>query len=158
MFVEVVNACVMYDNNMNGKKYLCVIRNALHVPEMEECLVHPIMMRLVGIEVEECLKFLSKETTLSNNSIYFPKESLRIQMKLSGVVSYVPCWKPDDDEIKHNDGILELTPNVDKWEPNKLDLDVQEDAMLDFSGNIKTQRKKHFVILKLLQDQSIQHY
>ena len=59
------------------------------MPEMEECLVHPIMMRLVGIEVDECPKFLLKDPTISNHSIYFPEERLRIQMKLSGVISYI---------------------------------------------------------------------
>lgn len=150
MLVEVVHACVLYDDEMDGRKYLCIIRNALYVPEMEECLVHPIMMRLVGIDVDECPKFLSREPTTSNHSIYFPERNLRIQMKLSGVISYIPCRKPDDDEITNNDGVLELTPDVDKWEPSKLELDVQEDAMLDFSGNIKEKKVKNFVLSSVM--------
>ena len=43
MNVEVVHAGVIYDCESTGNKYLFLIRNALYVPEMRECLIHPIM-------------------------------------------------------------------------------------------------------------------
>ena len=61
MRVEVVNACVLYESEASSQVYLIIIRNALYVPEMLECLLHPIMMRLVGVKVDECPKFLSKK-------------------------------------------------------------------------------------------------
>ena len=80
--VEVVHAALVYDCHVTGKVYLCIIRNALHVPEMKECLVHPLMMRLVGIEVDECPKFLARHPSIMNHSIYFPDKELRIPMHL----------------------------------------------------------------------------
>ena len=144
--VEIVHACVMYDCDKSGKSYLLIIRNALHVPEMEECLIHPIMMRLVGVEVDECPKFLSKVPSETNHSIYFPTIDLRIPLKLTGVISYIDCRMPSDDELNRNDGVLDITPNMDKWDPRTMDLDLQEDSMVDFQGNIKVNRPKKFVI------------
>ena len=135
--VEIVHACVIYDCDKSGRSYLLIIRNTLHVPEMNECLIHPIMMRLIGLEVDECPKFPSKTPSESNYSIYFPNNDLRIPLKLSGVISYIDCRKPSDDEVFNNDGVLELTPNVDKWDPRSMDLDIQEDSMVDFQGSIK---------------------
>ena len=150
MSVDVVHAGVMYDCDNTGHKYLCLIRNALYVPEMRECLIHPIMMRLVGIEVDECPKFLSPNPSINNHSIKFPDHDLRIPLKLHGVISYLPCRRPGEDEMVNNDGILELTPNVDVWDPRNLDFNEQEESMLDFSGNMKEPRPKKFIVSSVL--------
>ena len=42
--VKVVHACVAYDCDKTGKTFILVIHNALHVPEMTEFLIHPIMI------------------------------------------------------------------------------------------------------------------
>ena len=71
------------------------------------------------------------------DSIYFPTNCLQIPLKLSVIVSYIDCRKQSEEELTDNDGILELTPNVDKWDPRSMNLDVQENSMLYFEGNIK---------------------
>ena len=75
MRVQVVHACVLYECDQPGKKYLMMIRNALYVPEMKECLLHPIMMRLVGIDVDECPKFLSKSPSILNHSVFVKRNN-----------------------------------------------------------------------------------
>ena len=144
--VEVVHACLAYDCEKTGKIYILVIRNALHVPEMTECLIHPIMMRLVGIEVDECPKFLSTKPSISNHSIYFKQHDLRIPLKLNGIISFIHCRMPSKEEIEFNDGVFELTPNVDKWEPHEMKLEHQEDSMVDYSGQIKADRPRKFIV------------
>ena len=148
--VEVVHAAVMYDCQDSSKNYVCIIRNALNVPEMDECLIPPIMMRLTGIEVNECPKFLSKKPSIEDHSIYFPEKELRIPMYLRGIISSIPCRKPSDDELIDNDGVLEFTPDMDNWDPRSLGLNEQEDAMITHSGEIKGERPRNFVISSLL--------
>ena len=70
------------------------------------------MMQLVGIEVDECPKFLSKKPSISNHSIYFQEVDLCIPLKLNGIISFIQCRMPPEDEVNFNDGVLELTPNV----------------------------------------------
>ena len=57
--VSVVTAAVMYDCELTGNSYVLVIHNALYIKEMVINLIPPIMMRLSGLEVDECPKFLS---------------------------------------------------------------------------------------------------
>ena len=40
---------------------------------MDINLIPPFMMRLAGLEVDECPKFLSKEPNEQNHSMYFPE-------------------------------------------------------------------------------------
>ena len=70
---QVVHAGVIHECIQSGKKFLMILRYALHIPEMDVCLIHPIMMRLIGIKVDECPKFLSPHPSADNHSIYFPK-------------------------------------------------------------------------------------
>ena len=141
-----MHAAVIYDYNDSGKKYVCDIRNALSVPEMDECLVHPIMIRLVGIDVDECPKFLSRNPSIENHSIYLPENELRIPMHLKGIISSIPCRRPSEEELIDNGGFLELTSNVDNWDPRSLDLNDQEDAMVTHLGEVKEMRPNNFVI------------
>ena len=106
-----------------------MVKNALYVPEMRGCVIHPIIMRLVGTEVNECPKVLSPNPSINNHSIRFLDRDLRIPLKLHGVISYLPCRKPGEDELMDHDGVLELT-----------------ESMLDFSGNFKYPRPKKCII------------
>ena len=145
LLVDVVNAAVVYDCVMTGRSYVMILRNALHIPSMEECLIHPIMMRLRGIEVDECPKFLSKTPSVCNHSIYFPDQDLRIPLMLDGIISCLPCRTPDREELMSLD-ILELTPDLPSWNPHTHLYKEQEDAMVDFRGQVKDTARRTFVI------------
>ena len=104
------------------------------------------MMRLIGIQVDECPKFLSPNPTEINHSIYFEKQNLRIPLLLSGVISFMPCKYPEMKDMEENDGILELTPNVDNWNPHDHVFQDQEEAMVDFGGKIKVSQPRNFIV------------
>ena len=57
--VPVVNAAVAYDCEYTGETRIMVICNVLYFKNMEVNLIPPFMMRLAGIEVNECPKFLA---------------------------------------------------------------------------------------------------
>jgi len=148
ILVDVINAAVTYDCMMTGNSYIMILRNALHIPSIEVCLLHPIMMRLAGVEVDECPKFLSSKPSIINHSIYFPTKDLRIQLILDGIISCLPCRTPDDEELEQLE-ILELTPKVNTWNPHSSIYKEQEEAMTDFRGEIKTENKRRFIISKV---------
>ena len=64
------------------------------------------MIRLVGIEVDEYPKILSSAPSISNHFIRFASENLRMLLKLSGVISFLPCRKPGEDELEDHGGVL----------------------------------------------------
>ena len=96
------------------------------------------MMRLVGIEVDECPKFLSKQPTKRNHSIYFPTEDIRILFELKGIISYISTRCPTKEEIDTNEGeYLLLAPNLPTWDPHTVLYKDQEYNMTHYNGHVK---------------------
>ena len=85
--VKVVDAAVVYECEFTGSLYAMVIQNALYLRAMNISLIPPFMMRMAGIEVNECPKFLAKEPTIEHHSVYFPEEKKRFPLKLHGTIS-----------------------------------------------------------------------
>ena len=141
---------VAYDDPLGGETYLLVIKNALHVPSMEINLIPPFMMRLAGIEVNECPKFLSEHPTIKNHSIFFREEKIRIPLQLSNTVSYLPTRVPATDEMDVMDTpdikTLYLTPNSPSWNPHNDSFQSQEYNMTDHNGNIITSSNPTYLI------------
>ena len=55
---------------------------------MEVNLIPPMMMRLVGLDVNECPKFLSRNPSEEDHSVYFPDAQIRIPLMIKGIISY----------------------------------------------------------------------
>ena len=56
MNVPIVDAAVKYDCPYDGKSYILILRNALHVPSMQNNLIPPFMMREAGLQVNDVPK------------------------------------------------------------------------------------------------------
>ena len=126
--VPVVTAAVAYDCDITGDTHILVICNALYLDEMEVNLIPPMMMRLAGIKVDECPKFLSDNPSEENHSAFFEEFGIRIPFLLDGIISYIPTRKPSTSELKANEGnYLLLTPNTPSWDPHS---DVYQDQEL----------------------------
>ena len=69
--VPFVDAIIAYDDPLTGETMLLKIRNALYVESLESNLIPPFVMRLAGVEVNECPKFLSKYPTEQDHSLFF---------------------------------------------------------------------------------------
>ena len=117
--VKVVHAAVIYDCDITGESHILVLYNALHIPSMVNNLVPPFAMRLAGLEVNECPKFLAKRPTIAHHSAYFPDAGVRIPFKIEGIVSYFPTRIPSREELTRYSGeYLMLTPNGSEWDPH----------------------------------------
>ena len=62
---------------------------------MEVNLIPQFMLRLAGLEVNECPKFFAKKPGLEHHSVVFPKDDIRLPFKIEGIVSYLPAQPPD---------------------------------------------------------------
>ena len=154
--VPVVNAAVAYDCIYTGMTYILVIYNALYFRNMEVNLIPPFMMRLAGLQVDECPKFLAIKPTVETHSLYFPAEDLRFPFQIEGIVSYLPTRKPDDEEIeKYRGAYLLLTPNSSTWNPHSSTYRDQEHGMLDYRGEIKAKRQMDRQWIGAVANQSI---
>ena len=141
--VPIVTAAIAYDCEYTGSTYIMVIHHALYVKSMEINLIPPIMMRIAGLYVDECPKFLSPCPTDTNHSITLPDADVRIPLQLNGTISYFPTRYPTSIELKENEGnYLLLSPNLPEWNPHTEEYRDQEYAMVDYNGNIKESKLK----------------
>ena len=127
--------------------YRMILHNTLDIPSIKSCLLHPIMMRLIGIDVDECPKFLSPKPSEENHFIYFMEENLRIPLLKDGIISFIPCQKPSEDEVG-DEGIikLDLTPKYDDWDPHSKLFQEQKEAMVNYKGQEKERKDRSFII------------
>ena len=75
--VPVVTAVIAYDCEYSGETHIMDIHNALYFKNMEVNLVPPMMLRLAELNVDKCPKFLARNPTEENHSIFFPDFNLR---------------------------------------------------------------------------------
>ena len=104
MTVPVVNAAVTHDCEVTGRTYILIINNALYFQNMEENLIPPFMMRLAGVDVDKCPKFLAKKPSERNHSMTFPESNVQIPFQLEGRISYIPTRLPTTNELKEEEG------------------------------------------------------
>ena len=96
IIVSIVTVVVAYDCKSTGTTYIMVVNNDLYLKYMEVNLIAPMMMRLAGIEVDECLKFLSCNPAKENHSTYFCDDDLRVPIMLEGIISYFTTRIPTE--------------------------------------------------------------
>ena len=138
--VPIVDAALMYECKFSNKKYILVIRNAIHVPAMHHNLLCPFIMREAGLEVNEVAKIHVRPDvrTKKHHSIYDPVTGLRMPLKLNGVFSYFDTRPLTTEEMHDADKYetIYLTPDSDSWNPNTDSFAEDEAALLDDDGDI----------------------
>ena len=114
---------------------------------MEQNLIPPIMMRLNGVLVDECPKFLCHAPTIDTHSIYFPNEKIRFPLDLHGTTSYIPTRRPNGTDEVNNCNSLVLTSEHPDWDPGSPIYAEQERAMTNLNGDIRTRKKPNRKVL-----------
>eukprot|EP00957_Ditylum_brightwellii_P157937 12021729-Ditylum_brightwellii.AAC.1 len=69
MRIPIVHAALKYECPYTGEASILVVRNALHVPKMENNLIPPFIMREVGLQVSDTPKIHIKDPTVDNHAI-----------------------------------------------------------------------------------------
>ena len=133
--IPVVNCALAYDCVSTQRTHILIINNALYMRNMEVNLIPPFIMRLNGIEVNECPKFMSTNPSLSDHSIYFPEDNLRLPLQLRGIVSYIPTRAPDEDDM-YRHLHYHLSPQRPTWDPHDPSFANQESSMVTYDGEL----------------------
>ena len=135
--IPIVHAAVAYDCPNRGTTTILKIYNALYFKNMANNLIPPFIMRLSGLEVDECPKFLSKTPNENNHSIYDNETETRIPLLLHGIISYFPTRIPLSQELTDCNSI-DITPNASEWDPHTRIYEKAENNMCDTNGNIRS--------------------
>jgi hypothetical protein len=151
MQIPIVDAAVKYECPYDGTTYILVIRNALHVPSMQNNLIPPFMIREAGIILHDTPKMQVEHPTVDDHSIYFPETKFRIPMSLWGVFSYFPTSKPTTQDMEESDQVYMLTPS--RWDPHQSAYAENEESILDWEGNvIDTKDRQHVLLSDIVED------
>jgi hypothetical protein len=154
MQIRIVDAAVKYECPYSGTAYILVIRNALHVPSMQNNLIPPFMMREAGITVHDTPKMQVSDPTEKDHSIYFPETRFRIPMSLWGVFSYFPTSQPTELEMTESEEVYLLTPS--RWDPHQSAYAENEENMLDWEGNMVERRdRKQILLSDIAEDEAM---
>ena len=94
------------------------------------------MMRLAGIVVDECPKYLAQRPSLNNHTLYFEIDDIRIPLSLRGIISYLPPQVPTNEQLGTLP-TLELTPQSNDWNPYDRIFQDQEDTMTNYLGELR---------------------
>ena len=113
---------------------------------MEVNLIPLFMLRLAGLDLNECPKFLAKKPGLQHHSVFFPKDDIRLTFKIEGIISYLPTWPLDTSEIS-NCNHLVLTPESPIWDPHTFIYQDKENLMMKYRGEVKEKANQDHRIL-----------
>ena len=130
---------MQYDSPYNGKSYILVVRNALHVPSMCNNLLPPFMLREAGITVNNKAKIHMMNPMAEDHAIIFPETGFRIPMMLWGIFSCFPTMKLTVDALQAGNNVYILTPTT--WDSHTYVHATNEDSMLDWEVNVKEKRQ-----------------
>ena len=95
-------------------------------------------MRLAGLEVNEQPKFMTRNPTTKQHSVYFKENYIRLPLAIKGIVSVLLTRKPSQEEYLNIGTRLELTPPFTEWDPQNLSDGISKNCMLDHDGNINS--------------------
>ena len=144
--VPLVDATIKYDNPYNGKSCILVLRNALHVPSMDNNLIPPFMLREMGVAVNDVPKIHKEDPTVDDHAITFLETGFRIPLSLWGIFSYFPTSKPTHDDLLNPNEVYILSPAT--WNPHSNAYSTNEESMLDWEGNMPPKRdRQHRIVL-----------
>ena len=149
--VPLVDAMVRYDNPYNGKSYILVLWNALHVPLMDNNLIPPFMLREMGVTVNDVPKIHKEDPTVDDHAITFIEMGFQIPLSLWGIFSYFSTSKPTHDDLLNPNVVYILSPAT--WNPHSDAYSTNEESMLDREGNMQPKRDhQHWIILDDVED------
>ena len=152
--VPIVDAAIVYDCPFTLESHLLIVRNGLYLPNLSDNLIPPFILSEAGVKVDTIPKIHSKDPTIDNHSLYFADADLRIPLKLNGIFSYFHSRAPNNDEIRGLDPLF-LTPDSASWDPYSDHYSKNEDAMLDWEGNIMEPRFRKKQMLELHEPEEL---
>jgi hypothetical protein len=114
--VPIVTAAIAYDNPKTGEVTILLVHQALHFPEMNNCLLSPMQQQLNYIEVNKRPKFLTVSPTSNDHAIIAVE--LLIPLVLHGITSFFHGQKPAMKEYKEC-ACTELTYPHSHWSPHE---------------------------------------
>ena len=126
--VPIVTCAVAYDDPRTYSTVILVFNQSLYFGDrLAHNLICPQQLRMNGMEVHECPRFLECNRGDKSHSIHSPNDDFTLPLTLDGVISYFASRKPTELEVQTCPHIV-LTYDTPEWDPYSEDYREQEEA------------------------------
>ncbi len=139
---QTVSGVVAYDDPQTRRTLHLIINQAIHIPYLDHHLLCPMQCRVNDVTVNSLPKFLAANPTdqmhaLTINDPYNPLQPVILPLTLRGVTSLLNVRTVTINDFNSQDyPRLHLTSETLTWDPMTNLYEQQENAMMDYSGNI----------------------
>jgi hypothetical protein len=139
---QTVSGVVAYDDPPTGRTLHLIINQAIHIPHLDHYLLCPIQCRVNDVTINDLPKFLMANPTdqmhaLTINDADNPLQPVILPLTLRGVTLLLNVRTVTIHDFNSQDyPQLHLTSETLTWDPMTNLYKQQENAMIDYSGNI----------------------
>ena len=140
--IQVVDASVAFRCPRDETIHILHFEDALYLPTMKHNLIPPFLLREAGFTVNDVPRIHCRPLTRDSHCIVSRDRVLRVPLRLHGVFSYFPTFRPTDGEY-HGAPPSDhhfMTPSTYPWNPNSDEWGRNEDRFIDEEGNLIPQR------------------
>ena len=143
--IPIVDAAVLYECPYSGERVILVVRDALHVPTMNNNLIPPFIMREAGVKVRGTPKIHVLDPSPEDHAIIFDETEFKIPLSLHGIFSYFPTSKPTVEDLNGLEDVYLITPPV--WNPHNPAYAINEEGITDWEGGIVEKKHRRRILL-----------
>ena len=123
-----------------GLKYHLIVHQAIHMPDLDHHLLCTMQCRSNGVVINECPRMYCCEPTQESHDIVAINEngeSVVLSFFLRGITSHLTVMPLSIDKFEHHGCTqIELTSRDLTWSPSADIYEYQENAMMDYQGDI----------------------
>ncbi len=137
---QTVSGVVAYDDPQTGRTLHLIINQAIHIPHLDHHLLCPMQCCVNDMTVKDLPKFLAADPTDQTHALALtdpnnPLQLVILPLTLRGVMLLLNVRSTTINEFNSHDH-LRLPSETLTWDPTTDLYEKQENAMLDYSGNI----------------------
>ncbi len=140
---QTVSSVVAYnDPAQTGGMLHLIINQAIHIPHLDHHLLCPMQCRVNDVIINNLPKFLAADPTDQTHALTLtnpnnPLQLVILPLILKGVTLVLNVRSKTINEFNSHDHMrLHLTSETLTWDPMTDLYEKQENAMMDYSGNI----------------------
>ncbi len=139
---QTVSGVVAYDDPHTGRMLHLIINQAILIPHLDHHLLCPMQCCVNDVTINDLPKFLAANPTDQTHALIIndpdnPLQLVILPLTLRGVTPLLNVRTVTIDELNSQDyPRLHLTSETLTWDPTTTLYEQQENAMMDYSGNI----------------------
>jgi hypothetical protein len=139
---QTVSGVVAYNDPQTRRTLHLIINQAIHIPQLDHHLLCPMQCRVNDMIVNDLPKCLATDPTDQTHALTLtdpdnPLQPVILPLILRGVTSVLNVMSTNINEFNSHDHLrLHLISETLTWDPMTDLYEKQENAMMDYSGNI----------------------